>query len=118
MTATDTNKPWTARWEIGDDGPIHYPGNVRPCWNIYGPDRLVCSVEHFDGDDFPNAYAHLIAAAPDMAEALERMIHEFGDRGADDQLLPPDAQEPIVRDAMSALQKARGAQALTQGEAA
>lgn len=55
-------------WEVGDDGPILYEGMQRPVWNIYGgrnfvDARLVGSIEHFQGDDYPNANAAFIAAA-------------------------------------------------------
>lgn len=76
---TQDNGHTAGPWEIGDDGPIHYKGNVRPCWNIYGPDRIVASVEHFDGDDFPNANARLIAAAPEQLGIIKEFI-EWVDR--------------------------------------
>ena len=60
------------------------------------------------GDEMA-ANAHLIAAAPDLYEALEAMVEWYGKRNhTDNHLLPMDSQEHEIADAMMALAKARG----------
>jgi len=63
----------------------------------------VCNV----GGDQANA--RLIAAAPDMYEALKACIKEYGTRwGEHDELCPPDAQSDTIRLAIASLAKADG----------
>ena len=77
MEAKHTPGPW----EIGDDGPILYEGMLRPVWNIYGgrglTGRLVGSAEHFPEDEYPNANARLIAAAPELLEAARAVVNGY-----------------------------------------
>jgi len=56
------------------------------------------------------ANARLIAAAPDLYEALALMVAWYGkrDNHGDDSLLQPDQQENEIAQAMRALAKARG----------
>lgn len=104
-------------WEIGDDGPILYEGMLRPVWNIYGghglTGRLVGSAEHFPEDEYPNANARLISAAPELLEALRGMVNWYGLRDGiygSDRLLPAENQAPEVRKAIAVIAKATGAQ--------
>lgn len=54
------------------------------------------------------ANAHLIAQAPAMYEALEKMVDEFGLTDIDDNLLTGEGQNHFVRVAMEVLAAARG----------
>ncbi|OMG89748.1 hypothetical protein [Achromobacter xylosoxidans] len=52
----------------------------------------------------------LIAAAPDLLEALDTVVFWYGKRGPDDNLLPIDRQEDDIAKAMRAIAKANGEQ--------
>lgn len=106
-TEGGTHRP--GPWEIGDDGPIHYEGMLRPVWNIYGGQglrdgRLVASVEHFKEDHYPNANARLIAAAPALLEALTDLViyHDVPDE-CQDQVV-----KPLLKAAFAAIRQATG----------
>ena len=63
MTSTHTPAPW--HYETGDDGAVVYTG-------------FTIAKIPIDGSDWqPNA--HLIAAAPDLLAALERLAHPMAD---------------------------------------
>jgi hypothetical protein len=54
------------------------------------------------------ANARLIAAAPEMFEALREVVRWNGMRGDGDELLPPEKQDPEIAAAMRAIAKAEG----------
>lgn len=84
----------------------HTPGP----WIAVGQD-IEPTIGHAYGsfDGFRNA--SLIAAAPELLNALQRMVRWHGARERDDHgggLLPPDMQPPPVAEAMRAIEKATG----------
>jgi hypothetical protein len=98
----DTGGQWSG-WplcivpESDNDRSVVRPGGMWP----YEWDAKVSQHESV-------ATANLIAAAPTMAEALEALVVEYGERGSDDQLLHHSIQpEPVAR-AMLALTLAKG----------
>lgn len=81
-------------------GPEHVPGYIAEVNNI--------------GSSFP-ANTRLIAAAPELYEALEEMVRWHGKRepalatvSGGEGLLPMEQQDEEVQAAMRALAKARG----------
>lgn len=55
------------------------------------------------------ADARLIASAPDLLEALQRVVNEYGARdGRDNSLMPSHRQLPEIRNAMETIAKATG----------
>jgi len=102
----DTEKHTPGPWRviIDDDGG---PLSGRP--GVFASEELDCGIVHWDGfiqeywrsargDKEIHANAHLIAAAPDMYEALEMMVNFFDD-------VAPDC---MISKARSALAKAEG----------
>lgn len=90
MNEKFTPGPWKT---FDHDG---YGVNV---WNVAGNK---CIAERCRSDD-----ARLIAAAPDMYEALKAFIKEYGTRwGEHDELCPPYAQSDTIRLVLAALAKA------------
>jgi hypothetical protein len=63
MTSTHTPGPW--HYETGDDGAAIYTG-------------FTIAKIPIDGSDW-QSNAHLIAAAPDLLAALERLAHPMAD---------------------------------------
>jgi hypothetical protein len=99
---------WTpGPWEviIDDDGN---PLSGRP--SVQASDELDCGIVHWDGfvqeywrsargDKEIHANAHLIAAAPELYDALEELKSELRDYGLD---------HPVMKQIDAALAKARG----------
>ena len=54
--------------------------------------------------------ANLISAAPELLEALEGMIHWYGNRGYDNVMLHANEQSSEIELAISAIKKAYGEQ--------
>jgi hypothetical protein len=71
-------------------------------------------VEYYGGHLIAESIApqnwDVVAAAPKLYAALESLVREYGARGENDDLMPPDFQEPAIADAMAALAQARGEQ--------
>ena len=91
-----TKGPWVARWDIRGTAtrwfiglPGHGPSDDLA--QIYRPPQ--------SADGTAEANAHLIAAAPDLYEALKVVMREYG------YLMGSDAE---AKDARAALRKARG----------
>ena len=62
-----TDKKWTpGPWRVSDDGGFGFAvHSVDPTWDT------VCECNYYDGN------AHLIAAAPDLYDALEKCVEEL-----------------------------------------
>lgn len=96
MEAKFTPGPWVI--DAGFDGS----GNFNQYWQVHdGSDAIVCSTMFCMAGN-KEANAHLIAAAPDLYEALSRI--ESIIEGAFPNLNDGEA----MRDARAALAKARG----------
>ena len=86
-------------------------------------DSDVAEVHHIESATGPKltfeeatTYARLFVASPRLLAALKDMVKWHGKRVAeipsnDDELLPPDQQEPEVAEAMRAIAEATGEQA-------
>ena len=90
-------------WKVVDG---YYPGFL----NIVGASytvSIVTSATDLTLEDYVNRTndAHLMAAAPDLLEALERMIDEYGTAGDG-----WPRNNKVLRDARAAISKARGQQ--------
>lgn len=90
-------------WKVVDG---YYPGFL----NIVGASytvSIVTSASHLTLEDYVNRTndAHLMAAAPDLLEALEQMIDEYGTAGDG-----WPRNNKVLRDARAAISKARGQQ--------
>jgi len=71
---------------------IEYYGGTLVCESIYKPEQ-----------------AKLIAAAPDLLNACQKMVEFFGKRGGvSDDLLPMNEQDHEIQSAMKAIKKALG----------
>lgn len=120
MTTTFTPGPWRIV-----DREVMEDGSVYPCHILGGSDDFqVCALESPQiaklGVEQPHRFpglngvlgpnARLIAAAPDLLEALDTVVFWYGKRGPDDNLLPIDRQEDDIAKAMRAIAKAKGEQ--------
>lgn len=90
-------------WKVVDG---YYPGFL----NIVGASytvSIVTSATDLTLEDYVNRTndAHLMAAAPDLLEALEQMIDEYGTAGDG-----WPRNNKVLRDARAAILKARGQQ--------
>lgn len=65
----DTSTPWRVVSEPNGRG------NRLPTWAVYGPYNCVIAVPGHRAHNFANA--HLIAAAPDLLEALKACLEEL-----------------------------------------
>lgn len=95
--------PWFARHVTIQNGK---GGSQR--WHILaGKDRSiqVCSLLGWDEDDEANA--RLIAAAPELLEALKNLLESYGAYVDIDEVTNADIVEP-VREARAAIAKAKG----------
>lgn len=92
MSAQHTPGPWTAERDL--------PHNRMP--RVHGGDRsLICECGNMGTEqDQWEANARLIAATPELLEALQDLL------GAVDALMPSDG--PLKTKARSAITKARG----------
>jgi hypothetical protein len=106
-----TPSPWElGEWDhtLGYDcmtggikvGPVYLDGSD------YG--QLACRPLPAEGRARLDADARLISAAPDLLEALTKVVEWNGMRGYDDKLLPAGKQCPEIADAMRAIAKAEG----------
>ncbi len=78
-------------------------------------DSDVAEVHHIESATGPKltfeeatTYARLFVASPRLLAALKDMVKWHGRRSTDDELLPPDQQEPEVAEAMRAIMEAEG----------
>lgn len=90
-------------WKVVDG---YYPGFL----NIVGASytvSIVTSATDLTIEDYVNRTndAHLMAAAPDLLEALEQMIDEYGTAGDG-----WPRNNKVLRDARAVISKARGQQ--------
>lgn len=97
QTTDHTPGPWVWRWKSGS---LHQVGTDRPygatvLTPTYGYDEGI-GIEVSDADD------HLIAAAPDLLEALELVWDTYG--------MDPSIDSAIWQTARAAIAKARGVQ--------
>ncbi|MFY2570157.1 hypothetical protein [Achromobacter ruhlandii] len=98
MTTNHTRGPW--RYEPGRDGrPPYVIRRTEGGFVVVGMTA-----------DRQEADARLIAAAPELLEALDTVVFWYGKRGPDDNLLPIDRQEDEIAKAMRAVAKAKGEQ--------
>ena len=95
-----TPGPWTVDWS--DDGPLIHTGDLMIA-SVSGSTEHI-KVRGID-EQTTEANASLIAAAPDLLEALERLL-EHGERHNMYHEAGKDAD--IVNQARSAIAKARG----------
>lgn len=106
-----TPGPWLVRrwsWPTEVTGPIHqvisadrFPTAFVPAWDEPNPGEVEASEE-------AKANACLIAAAPELLEALRMFVVWYGLRDKHDTLLPPKMQEAELAQAMRAIAKATG----------
>ena len=109
MGAEMSETKWTpGPWEVVRHGSIAEYLGPRVCRNgNISDDIKLCGNRWVEGawKDDPEAHAnmHLIAAAPDLYAALERMERHF-------RMLSPDMDAPgsVFAQAIAALSKARG----------
>lgn len=94
MEAGKTGRKWTpGPWAISTENDV--------CTQIDGEHHAICTDQFcYSPDDEKKANAHLIAAAPDLYEALDKVNRWFN--GAETEI------GMILRDAVIALRKARG----------
>ena len=105
MTARISPAPWTAHISTSElDGNVYTIGEIAhaPAGPYRGGVARLQSAEHIVGigADEVIANAHLIAAAPDLLEALERLVDSVSGLSA--------GVASISRDARAAIAKARG----------
>src|SRR6267154_3631398 len=87
-----TNSPWSIDHEVSEDGPV-----------IAGPDGYVFAQLYAnEGEGCPLANARLIAAAPEMLEALKRAEFYFDQNGGHEAYT-------WLHEIKSAIAKAQGA---------
>lgn len=72
-----TPGPWSNDWVIR--GASHIDGHRANGEPIPSLRRVVCHI--IDRDDEANANAQLIAAAPELLEAIQRMVAEYEEMG-------------------------------------
>ena len=92
MTSNHTPGPWQAIGTLDEDNP--HIIKAQPHSALRGFTKTICSGIHSPMD------AALIAAAPEMYEALKGILYEF----------PDDAEDPFI-----GLQSARAAIAKAEG---
>ena len=97
MKSKFTRGPWEAS-DLGDYGD--FDGNSRV---ILGDDRRIAVVQVTKKDKESNANALLIAAAPDMFEALVAVLHRCNDFETEEY-----EGDPMGKLVISALKKAKG----------
>jgi hypothetical protein len=105
-----TAGPWNVIYKFGTSVGIS-SGKPQQYVNGEAQDQIVMIVpcaEHNGGDEATKANAHLIAAAPDLLEALESIV--FKDREAFDE-------DGWARVSFSAITKCADAIAKARGEA-
>jgi hypothetical protein len=105
MTA-HTPEPWRV---LADEQIMGRPISGR--WAVEADGAYICLDPEWDDECHAEslANARLIAAAPDLLEALQSMVYEFGKRRHDsDELIVGDTQNPFVRQAQEVIAKARG----------
>lgn len=90
-------------WKVVDG---YYPGFLNIVGSSYTV-SIVTSATDLAIEDYVNRTndAHLMAAAPDLLEALEQMIDEYGTAGDG-----WPRNNKVLRDARAAILKARGQQ--------
>ncbi|WP_148316759.1 hypothetical protein [Achromobacter xylosoxidans] len=107
MTTNHTPGPWARDTGsgFGCDVRAENGRKVAATWGINNgdPNRPAYRAEC-------DANARLIAAAPELLEALESCVIWNGKRGPDDNLLPIDRQPGEIAKAMRAIAKAKGEQ--------
>jgi hypothetical protein len=98
-TAKHTPGPWKLRGHRDDQS-----GRTISTISTAGGAELLTFPQHVCGRTFPELYANarLIAAAPELLEALERLA-EYWQNGS-----PVCAGSEVAKDAIAAIAKARG----------
>ena len=96
-----TPGPW---FHHGPSGSEHTAGGFIKSSDDRNSSPLICSIYGTGGQPH-KANANLIAAAPDLLEALEQMIDEYGTAGDG-----WPRNNKVLRDARTAISKARGQQ--------
>lgn len=86
-------------------GPWEYLGHA---W-VQTADDKKTPIANFNFFAATEANARLIAAAPELLEALRMFVVWYGLRDKHDTLLPPKQQEAELAQAMRAIAKATGA---------
>jgi hypothetical protein len=114
MTTIHTPGPWSLETVRTSSGVCHKVGPF-PGRREDHPPRHACLYADYPSDSNPSdqellANARLIAAAPELLEALDTVVFWYGKRGPDDNLLPIDRQEDDIAKAMRAIAKAKGEQ--------
>lgn len=99
MSAAHTPGPWVAG--LND---VPYAGLDFECWTVDGPDGGICTVD--SSVDEREANARLIAAAPELLEALQELASEVATAGLSLALL--DRLDASHFKARAAIAKARG----------
>lgn len=104
MTTNHTRGPWRigkAHGAVVADVPVN-AGLDNDHVEAYGG--------HLIAESIAVCNRPLIAAAPELLEALDTVVFWYGKRGPDDNLLPIDRQEADIAKAMRAIAKAKGEQ--------
>ena len=98
-----TAGPWT--FDPDDDNEAKFVGDDDHEGTILNDHWHIARIWNYRDDEECRANAHLIAAAPELYEALERMEKHF-------RILPPkhDGEGSVFAQATAALAKARGEQ--------
>jgi hypothetical protein len=107
MTTTWTKGPWTNAPERGEsDDFVTGPHGemIACCWKVARLDLEPLA----GGHDEALANARLIAAAPELAEALALCADRLGARRMGLDVPPEPSDETILRQAHAALGRARG----------
>lgn len=114
MTTKHTPGPWSLETVRTSSGFCHKVGPF-PGRREDDKPRHACLYADYPSESNPAdrellANARLIAAAPELLEALESCVIWNGKRGPDDNLLPIDRQSGEIAKAMRAVAKAKGEQ--------
>ncbi|MFY2819696.1 hypothetical protein ACOTI2_08230 [Achromobacter xylosoxidans] len=107
MTTKHTPGPWEAQPPRLGAAITIYAGDTPIATTASNTSPLTMEM-HRRGEIKANA--RLIAAAPELLEALESCVIWNGKRGPDDDLLPIDRQPGEIAKAMRAIAKAKGEQ--------